>query len=95
MKVRICLSLPGPGRLLQSEVEAEDRHPGAETEWDQGEEEDHQEHPGHPLCEEGHRPDGGQQPEMGCIDCQVEKDHYVASEKFNFRLGAVNFEVSI
>ena len=32
---------------------------------------------------------------MGCIDCQVEKDHYVASEKFNFRLGAVNFEVSI
>ena len=83
--MKTCLSLPGPGRLLQSQIEAEDRHPGTETERNQGEEEDHQDHSGHPLCEERHRPDGGQQPEMGSINGQVEKYHHVASEKNLFR----------
>ena len=74
--------LPRPGRLLQSQIEAEDRHPGTETERNQGEEEDHQDHSRHPLGEEGHRPDGGQQPEMGGINGQIEKYHYIASETF-------------
>ena len=44
-------TLPRPFSFLEFEVKTENRHPGAETEGDEGEEEQHQHHSNQPAGE--------------------------------------------
>jgi len=59
---------------LQSEVEAEDRHPGAQGQGKQGEEEGQEENPRHPGGEKGKAEGGGQKAEEERVHGQIEGD---------------------